>query len=53
VGSICLAVGHTTNNVAEYLGLIEGMRAAIACGIKRLRAQGDSKLVVEQVRFVL
>lgn len=38
-----------TNNVAEYHGLIEGLRAASEAGVEQLRVWGDSKLVVQQV----
>jgi ribonuclease HI len=40
-----------TNNAAEYRGLIIGLKAARARGIRRLHARGDSKLVVCQVSF--
>ena len=39
----------TTCNVAEYLGLIAGMRIAVEHGVSRLIVEGDSKLVIEQV----
>ncbi len=39
-----------TNNVAEYAGLIAGLRAAAARGIKALEVRMDSQLVIEQVR---
>ena len=38
-----------TNNEAEYRGLIEGLRAAKALGIRRLCVEGDSELVVQQI----
>ncbi len=40
---------HVTNNVAEYTGLISGLHLARDLGIKHLRVEGDSKLVIEQV----
>jgi ribonuclease H / adenosylcobalamin/alpha-ribazole phosphatase len=43
------ALGHTTNNVAEYSGLIAGLRAAIELGAAEVEARLDSKLVVEQM----
>ncbi|HET8643077.1 MAG TPA: bifunctional RNase H/acid phosphatase, partial [Pseudonocardiaceae bacterium] len=43
------ALGHTTNNVAEYTGLIEGLRAALELGATDVEARLDSKLVVEQM----
>lgn len=49
VGSICLKLGRTTNNQAEYYGLLAGMEAAEVVGVKKLRILGDSQLVVRQV----
>jgi len=42
-------LGTTTNNVAEYRAFILGLRGALDRGIYRVRVQGDSKLVCEQV----
>ena len=39
-----------TNNIADYEGLLSGMRATSALGIKRLLAIWDSLLVVNQVQ---
>jgi probable phosphoglycerate mutase len=41
-------LGRTTNNVAEYTGLIEGLGAAAELGAKDVAVHMDSKLVVEQ-----
>eukprot|EP00980_Cylindrotheca_fusiformis_P015427 scaffold4343_cov144-Cylindrotheca_fusiformis.AAC.5 len=38
-----------TNNVAEYLGLLSGLKCALSLGIKRLVAEGDSQLIVRQL----
>lgn len=38
-----------TNNIAEYIGLIGGLRMCLAHGYKNIVVQGDSKLVIEQV----
>lgn len=43
------SLGRTTNNVAEYTGLIEGLRAALELGATDVEARLDSKLVVEQM----
>ncbi|MET0964760.1 MAG: reverse transcriptase-like protein, partial [Nakamurella sp.] len=43
------ALGTTTNNVAEYSGLIAGLQAAQELGATRVTARMDSKLVVEQM----
>lgn len=42
-------LGIATNNVAEYRAFILGLRGALTRGIYRVRVQGDSKLVCEQV----
>jgi probable phosphoglycerate mutase len=38
-----------TNNIAEYGGLLVGLQAAAAQGIKSIEARMDSMLVVQQV----
>jgi broad specificity phosphatase PhoE/ribonuclease HI len=43
------ALGITTNNVAEYRGLIAGLQAAIDLGAAEADVRMDSKLVVEQM----
>jgi ribonuclease HI/transposase InsO family protein len=40
---------RATNNMAEYEGLLAGLRAAASLGIRRLLVKGDSQLVVNQV----
>ena len=42
-------LGRTTNNVAEYEGLIAGLAAAKAVGASSVAVRMDSKLVVEQM----
>lgn len=43
-------LGHATNNVAEYTGLVEGIRKALAIDPDAdLHVRMDSKLVVEQM----
>jgi ribonuclease HI len=39
-----------TNNIAEYEGLVTGLRLAKDLGIRRLLIQGDSQLVAKQVQ---
>ena len=39
----------SSNNVAEYEALINGLRIAIELGIRHLDIRGDSQLVVNQV----
>ncbi|MEM6314921.1 MAG: ribonuclease HI family protein [Planctomycetota bacterium] len=43
-------VGHATNNVAEYSGLIAGMEAALELGCTHLLVVGDSELVIKQMK---
>jgi broad specificity phosphatase PhoE/ribonuclease HI len=42
-------IGAATNNVAEYQGLIAGLRAAAELGAESVDVRMDSKLVVEQM----
>lgn len=42
-------LGVTTNNVAEYRGLIAGLAAARDLGAREVEVRMDSKLVVEQM----
>ena len=44
------SLGHTTNNVAEYSGLIAALRWAAAHGISQLHVRADSELLVKQMR---
>ena len=39
----------SSNNVAEYEALINGLRIAIKLGIRRLDVRGNSQLVINQV----
>ena len=43
------SIGVTTNNVAEYTGLIEGLKAALELNATEVDCRMDSKLVVEQM----
>jgi ribonuclease HI len=43
------AIGVTTNNVAEYSGLVAGLEAALAAGVTALEVRLDSLLLVRQV----
>jgi ribonuclease HI len=44
------AIGHATNNVAEYRGLVEGMAKAAELGVRELEVVSDSELLVKQMR---
>ena len=50
IWSKAVFVGHKeTNNVAEYTGMIVGIKRAAEMGIRRLVVKGDSNLVVQQM----
>ena len=42
-------IGFTTNNVAEYKGLLAGIKVCIKYKIRKIIVYGDSKLAIEQV----
>jgi len=44
------AIGVATNNVAEYSGLIAGLRAAVELHVPELEVISDSELLVKQMR---
>ena len=44
------AIGSTTNNVAEYSGLVAGLRKAIELQVTELEVVSDSELMVKQMR---
>lgn len=46
----CRYIGTATNNVAEYLALIEGLRKAGEWKPERLEVYLDSQLVAEQIK---
>ena len=52
VAQISKEIGSATHNVAEYQGLIEGLKLAREHGIQRIRVYMDSELVVDQVNGV-
>lgn len=43
-------IGETTNNVAEYSALIEGLKMAQEHDIKRIHVASDSQLLVRQIQ---
>jgi ribonuclease HI len=43
-------IGGATNNVAEYMALILGLREAAKLGATKIRVRGDSELVIKQMR---
>ena len=44
------AIGIATNNVAEYSGLIAGLRKAIELHVPDVEVVSDSELMVKQMR---
>lgn len=42
-------IGKQTSNVAEYLGLIRGLKRAVGLGVTNLTVRGDSQLVIFQM----
>ena len=44
------AIGVATNNVAEYSGLIAGLRRAIELEVPAIEVVSDSELMVKQMR---
>lgn len=43
---LCFGIDKISNNIAEYEGLLAGLRAAIALGVKHILIKGDSQLLV-------
>jgi ribonuclease HI len=50
IGSVCHYLGEATNNIAEYQGLIYGLRAAKEKGYEEISIFMDSLLVVNQIK---
>jgi ribonuclease HI len=44
------AIGVATNNVAEYRGLVEGLRKAVELQVDEVDVVSDSELLVKQMR---
>jgi probable phosphoglycerate mutase len=44
------AIGVATNNVAEYRGLVEGLRKAVELAVAEVEVVSDSELLVKQMR---
>jgi ribonuclease HI len=45
-------IGHQTNNVAEYRGLLAALDYAVARGLGALRVVSDSELMVRQMKRI-
>jgi ribonuclease HI len=49
LAEIAEGLGETTNNVAEYTAVIEGLKCAAALGASRVLVRSDSQLLVFQL----
>ena len=49
VSEVSEFIGNTTNNVAEYSGLVFALKRAIELGLKSVEVSMDSELVVKQM----
>lgn len=45
-------LGNTTNNVAEYQGLIHGLRKLVALGATQITVKADSELMIRQLNGI-
>src|SRR5438270_1263520 len=52
VAALSQYLGHQTNNVAEYQGLIAALEYAIKHGYKALKVISDSELLVRQIKGI-
>ncbi|MEM0089981.1 MAG: ribonuclease HI family protein, partial [Nitrososphaerota archaeon] len=43
-------IGNKTNNEAEYLALLEGLKLAISVNAKKVKVFSDSELIVKQLK---
>jgi ribonuclease HI len=42
-------IARGTNNIAEYTGLLIGLELALEKGVRTIRVEGDSMLVIKQI----
>lgn len=49
---ISKSIGHTTNNVAEYHGLLAALEYALENNVRRLKVLSDSELMARQIQGV-
>lgn len=50
IAEIAEYLGETTNNVAEYQGLLFGLKKLIELGAKNIEIRADSELMVKQLK---
>jgi ribonuclease HI len=49
LGEVARGIGETTNNVAEYTAVIEGLALAEELGAKAVTLRSDSQLLINQL----
>ncbi|MGH2680649.1 MAG: ribonuclease HI family protein [Actinomycetota bacterium] len=49
LGEVARGIGETTNNVAEYTAVIEGLTLAAGLGARTVRLRSDSQLLINQL----
>ncbi|HWL90479.1 MAG TPA: ribonuclease HI family protein, partial [Actinomycetota bacterium] len=49
VAEIARGIGETTNNVAEYTAVIEGLALAMELGARSVTLRSDSQLLINQL----
>lgn len=52
IDEISCFIGFTTNNKAEYIALIEGLRRAMAMGCEEVVVYSDSELLCRQIKGI-
>lgn len=45
-------IGNTTNNVAEYQGLIQGLKKLVELGAKEITVKADSEFMIRQLKGI-
>jgi ribonuclease HI len=49
LGEVARGIGETTNNVAEYTAVIEGLSVAAELGARTVTLRSDSQLLINQL----
>ena len=49
LASVCQAIGHATNNQAEYRAIIAALEKASGLGVNQVEIRSDSELIVRQI----
>lgn len=48
--TVCEYIGVATNNQAEYIALLSGVKGAHSLGVKNLVCHADSELIIRQIK---